>query len=134
MKMQIQTALLAALLMIEPAASAAELKLRIMETTDLHMNFLNYDYYQDKPTDNFGVNRTIPLIKAARAEAVNSMLFDNGDLIQGNPLGDVIARIKGLKPGETHAAFKVMNQMGYDAANLGNHEFNFGLEIGRAHV
>jgi 2',3'-cyclic-nucleotide 2'-phosphodiesterase / 3'-nucleotidase len=113
---------------------AAELKLRIMETTDLHMNFLNYDYYQDKPTDAFGVNRTIPLIKAARAEAANSMLFDNGDLIQGSPLGDVVARIKGLKPGETHAAFKVMNQMGYDAANLGNHEFNFGLDFLRQSI
>ncbi len=134
MKLQFQTTALAAVLVFSVAAQAAELKLRIMETTDLHMNFLNYDYYQDKPTDNFGVNRTIVLIKAARAEAVNSMLFDNGDLIQGNPLGDVIARIKGLKPGETHAAFKVMNQMGYDAANLGNHEFNFGLDFLRQSI
>jgi 2',3'-cyclic-nucleotide 2'-phosphodiesterase / 3'-nucleotidase len=125
----IKSSLLAAGLISVSLLQAAELKLRIMETTDLHMNFLNYDYYQDKPTDAFGVNRTIPLIKAARAEAVNSMLFDNGDLIQGSPLGDVVARIKGLKPGETHAAFKVMNQMGYDAANLGNHEFNFGLDF-----
>ena len=134
MRLQIQTTLLAALLFIGNTANAAELKLRIMETTDLHMNFLNYDYYQDKPTDAFGVNRTIPLIKAARAEATNSMLFDNGDLIQGNPLGDVIARIRGLKPGETHAAFKVMNQLGYDAANLGNHEFNFGLDFLRQSI
>jgi 2',3'-cyclic-nucleotide 2'-phosphodiesterase / 3'-nucleotidase len=129
------TALLSASLFAASfAAQAAELKLRIMETTDLHMNFLNYDYYQDKPTDAFGVNRTIPLIKAARAEATNTLLFDNGDLIQGNPLGDVIARIRGLKPGETHAAFKVMNQLGYDAANLGNHEFNFGLDFLRQSI
>ncbi|TAG24621.1 MAG: bifunctional 2',3'-cyclic-nucleotide 2'-phosphodiesterase/3'-nucleotidase, partial [Burkholderiales bacterium] len=67
-------------------------------------------------------------------EATNSMLFDNGDLIQGNPLGDVIARIRGLKPGEAHAAFKVMNQMVYDAANLGNHEFNFGLDFLRQSI
>jgi 2',3'-cyclic-nucleotide 2'-phosphodiesterase / 3'-nucleotidase len=134
MKTWIKTTLLAAGLISVGLSQAAELKLRIMETTDLHMNFLNYDYYQDKPTDAFGVNRTIPLIKAARAEATNSMLFDNGDLIQGSPLGDVIARIKGLKPGETHAAFKVMNQMGYDAANLGNHEFNFGLDFLRQSI
>jgi 2',3'-cyclic-nucleotide 2'-phosphodiesterase / 3'-nucleotidase len=130
----IKSSLLAAGLISASLLQAAELKLRIMETTDLHMNFLNYDYYQDKPTDAFGVNRTVPLIKAARAEAVNSMLFDNGDLIQGSPLGDVVARIKGLKPGETHAAFKVMNQMGYDAANLGNHEFNFGLDFLRQSI
>jgi 2',3'-cyclic-nucleotide 2'-phosphodiesterase / 3'-nucleotidase len=134
MKHTLGMAWLAASLAATFPAQAVELKLRIMETTDLHMNFLNYGYYQDKPTDAFGVNRTIPLIKAARAEAANSMLFDNGDLIQGNPLGDVIARIRGLKPGETHAAFKVMNQMGYDAANLGNHEFNFGLDFLRQSI
>ena len=126
--------LTASLLSANLVTQAAVLKLRIMETTDLHMNFLNYDYYQDKHTDAFGVNRTIPLIKAARAEATNAMLFDNGDLIQGNPLGDVVARIRGLKPGETHAAYKVMNQMGYDAANLGNHEFNFGLDFLRQSI
>jgi 2',3'-cyclic-nucleotide 2'-phosphodiesterase / 3'-nucleotidase len=110
-------------------ASAAEVRLRIMQTTDIHMNLLNYDYYQDKPTDAFGLARAVSLIKAARAEAPNSLLFDNGDLIQGSPLGDVIARIRGLQPGQTHAAFKVMNQLNYDAANLGNHEFNFGLDF-----
>ncbi|MBS7807042.1 bifunctional 2',3'-cyclic-nucleotide 2'-phosphodiesterase/3'-nucleotidase [Variovorax sp. PCZ-1] len=134
MNIKLSISIAATLLAFSAYSNAAELKLRIMETTDLHMNFLNYDYYQDKPVENFGVNRTIPLIKAARAEAVNSMLFDNGDLIQGNPLGDVIARIRGLKPGETHAAFKVMNQLGYDAANLGNHEFNFGLDFLRQSI
>jgi 2',3'-cyclic-nucleotide 2'-phosphodiesterase/3'-nucleotidase len=72
-----------------------------------------------------GAHRT--LIKAARAEAKNSLLFDNGDLLQGSPLGDYVARIKPLQPGEVHPAYKVMNALGYDAANVGNHEFNYGL-------
>ena len=71
--------------------------------------------------------RSITLIKAARAEVPNSLLFDNGDLLQGNQLGDVVAKIRPLKDGQVHPAYKVMNQLGYDAANLGNHEFNFGL-------
>ena len=71
--------------------------------------------------------RSITLIEAARAEVLNSLLFDNGDLLQGNPLGDVVAKIRPLKDGQVHPAYKVMNQLGYDAANLGNHEFNFGL-------
>ena len=108
-------------------ASGAEVRLRIMETTDLHMNLLSYDYYQDKATDQYGLDRAITLIKAARAEAPNSLLFDNGDLLQGNPLGDYVAKIKPLQDGEVHPAYKVMNQLGYDAGNLGNHEFNFGL-------
>ena len=110
-------------------AYAAEIQLRIMETTDVHMNLLNYDYYQDKKTDAFGLAKSITLLKAARAEAANSLLFDNGDLIQGNPLGDMVAKIKPFKAGDVHPAYKVMNQLGYDAGNLGNHEFNFGLDF-----
>ncbi len=109
-------------------AGAAEVRLRILETTDIHMNLLAYDYYQDKPTDQYGLARTITLIKAARAEVSNSVLFDNGDLLQGNPLGDYVAKIKPLKDGELHPAYRVMNQLGYDAANIGNHEFNYGLD------
>ena len=117
------------LLMWGSAGQAAELRLRIMETTDLHMNLLSYDYYQDKATDQYGLDRTLSLIKAARAEAPNSMLFDNGDLLQGNPMGDYVAKVKPLKDGEVHPAYRVMNQMGYDAANIGNHEFNYGLDF-----
>lgn len=106
---------------------AAEVKLRILETTDLHMNLLAYDYYQDVATDQYGLARTVTLIKAARAEAPNSLLIDNGDLLQGTPLGDVVAKVSPLKDGEVHPAYKVMNKLGYDAANLGNHDFNYGL-------
>jgi 2',3'-cyclic-nucleotide 2'-phosphodiesterase/3'-nucleotidase len=112
---------------VGPIAAAAEVRLRILETTDLHMHLLSYDYYQDKSTDQYGLSRTLSLIKAARAEAPNSLLFDNGDLLQGNPLGDYVAKVRPLKDGDTHPAYKVMNQMGYDAANIGNHEFNYGL-------
>ena len=111
-----------------------ELKLRIMETTDVHMNMLSYDYYQDKPTDQYGLSRTVALIRAARAESMNSMLFDNGDLLQGSPMGDVVAKVRPLKDGQVHPAFKVMNQLAYDAANLGNHEFNFGLPFLRRSI
>lgn len=106
---------------------AAEMQLRIMQTTDIHMNLLNYDYYQDTETDAFGLAKTATLIKAARAESVNSLLFDNGDLLQGSPLGDYVAKVRPFKKGSVHPAYKVMNQMAYDAANIGNHEFNFGL-------
>jgi 2',3'-cyclic-nucleotide 2'-phosphodiesterase / 3'-nucleotidase len=121
---------LAALLILAllgPAAWAQTLKLRILETTDVHMNLLGYDYYQDKPVEDFGLDRTATLIRAARAEQRNTLLFDNGDLLQGSPLGDTVAGIKPLKPGEVHPAYKVLNALKYDAGNIGNHEFNFGL-------
>ena len=122
-----RTALALAFATAGTAAQSAEVKLRILETTDLHMNLLSYDYYQDVATDQYGLARTITLIKAARAEAPNSLLFDNGDLLQGNPLGDLVAKIAPLKDGQVHPAYKVMNALKYDAANIGNHDFNYGL-------
>lgn len=111
------------------AADAAKVKLRIMETTDIHDNLINYDYYSDKATDQYGLAKTATLIKKAREEAKNSLLFDNGDLIQGNPMGDYVAKIDPLKKGETHPVYKAMNLLNYDAGNIGNHEFNYGLDF-----
>ncbi|SFF13535.1 2',3'-cyclic-nucleotide 2'-phosphodiesterase / 3'-nucleotidase [Paenibacillus algorifonticola] len=109
--------------------NSSTVKLRIMETTDLHVNMVNYDYFADKPTDEYGFAKTATLIKQAREAATNSLLFDNGDLIQGNPLGDYTAVIDPLKQGETHPVYKAMNLLDYDAGNLGNHEFNYGLDF-----
>ena len=108
-------------------AHAQQLKLRILETTDVHMSLMAWDYYQDKAVEDYGLERTATLIKAARGEVKNALLFENGDLLQGNPLGDYIAKIKPLQPGQVHPAYKVMNALGYDAGNIGNHEFNYGL-------
>jgi 2',3'-cyclic-nucleotide 2'-phosphodiesterase/3'-nucleotidase len=121
---------LALVLGLVPALAAAQqLKLRLLGTTDIHVHLLDYDYYQDKTSEEFGLARTATLIKAARNEAKNTLLFDNGDLLQGNPLGDVMARGQPLQPGQVHPAYKVMNALGYDAANIGNHEFNYGLDF-----
>ena len=103
--------------------------LRILGTTDIHTNLYNYDYYKDADTQEFGLAKTATLIKEARAEAKNTLLFDNGDLIQGNPLGDYKARVDKLEEGELHPVFQAMKELDYDAATLGNHEFNYGLEF-----
>ncbi|WP_128894915.1 bifunctional 2',3'-cyclic-nucleotide 2'-phosphodiesterase/3'-nucleotidase [Longirhabdus pacifica] len=129
----IVSSLLALSLTTAPISFAAEedatLNLRIMETTDIHVNVLNYDYYKDEATDEYGLVKTATLIKQARAEVNNSMLFDNGDLIQGNPMGDYVAKVDTLEQGEIHPVYKAMNELGYDAGNIGNHEFNYGLEF-----
>lgn len=109
-------------------AQANQAHLRIIETTDLHVAVLAYDYYADAPNDTMGLARTASLIEAIRAEAGNSMLVDNGDIIQGNPMGDYIAYEKGLD-GNVHPIIAAMNTLGYEAATLGNHEFNYGLEF-----
>ncbi len=110
-------------------AQANQAHLRIMETTDIHVNVLPYDYYADKPNDTMGLSRTASLIEAVRKEAANSMLVDNGDLLQGNPMGDFIAYERGMKEGDVHPVMKGMNLLGYDVSTLGNHEFNYGLSF-----
>lgn len=114
---------------VEASASKSTVKLRIMETTDIHTNLVNYDYYKDTETFEYGFALTASLIKQARAEVKNTILIDNGDLIQGNSLGDYVAKIKPLKAGETHPVYKAMNLLQYDAGNIGNHEFNYGLDF-----
>lgn len=114
----------------QPAKAAApRLKLRVLETTDLHVNVVPYDYFRDGPDDTVGLAKTASLIKAAQAEARNSLLFDNGDFLQGSALGDYIAYKKGLKAGETHPMIAAMNTLPYVCGTLGNHEFNYGLEF-----
>ncbi|AUO67337.1 2',3'-cyclic-nucleotide 2'-phosphodiesterase [Citrobacter freundii complex sp. CFNIH2] len=113
--------------LIAASVNAATVELRIMETTDLHGNMMDFDYYKDTATEKFGLVRTASLINAARDEAKNSVLVDNGDLIQGSPLGDYMAA-KGLKEGDIHPVYKALNTLDYAVGNLGNHEFNYGLE------
>lgn len=111
-----------------PAETNEVIKLRIVETTDIHTNLMDYDYYKDKPSQKIGLARTATLVKEARGEVINSVLVDNGDLLQGSPMGDYMAD-KGLEEGEVHPAYKAMNQLSYDAGNIGNHEFNYGLDF-----
>ncbi|HDT3136778.1 bifunctional 2',3'-cyclic-nucleotide 2'-phosphodiesterase/3'-nucleotidase [Enterobacter sp. Y17] len=113
--------------LIAASVQAATVDLRILETTDLHSNMMDFDYYKDTPTEKFGLVRTASLIDAARGEVKNSVLVDNGDLIQGSPLGDYMAT-RGLKKGEVHPVYKAVNTLDYTVGNLGNHEFNYGLK------
>ena len=119
-------AILGGLLTLAGPATADTIKLRILETTDIHTNVMDYDYYKDAPTEKTAM-RTATLVEKARGEVTNSVLVDNGDL-QGSPMGDYTAA-KGIKHGEVHPVYKVMNQLDYDVGNIGNHEFNYGLDF-----
>lgn len=110
-------------------AAAGQAHLRLMETTDLHVHVFPYDYYADKPRDTVGLARTASIIADIRAEATNALLLDNGDFLQGNPMGDYVAYERGMKEGDMHPVIAAMNTVGFDASTLGNHEFNYGLDF-----
>ncbi len=101
--------------------------LRVLQTTDLHMQLMPFDYTAGRPAPGTGLATAAALIARLRATAANSLLFDTGDLLQGTALGDYIALERGLAPGQTHPAIAAMNTLGYDAITPGNHDFDFGL-------
>ncbi|MEZ9302178.1 2,' 3'-cyclic nucleotide 2'-phosphodiesterase [Vibrio breoganii] len=113
--------------------SRVSMDLRLMETTDLHGNMMPFDYFANKYEPSYGFARTALIINEARSEVNNSMLFDNGDLIQGSPMADYIAnqfaQDEDYLKSNPHPVYKAMNLMDYDAANIGNHEFNYGLDF-----
>ena len=107
-------------------------KLRFLETTDLHTNITNYDYFQDKVDNTIGLTKVATLINEHRTTAgeTNTFLFDNGDTIQGTPFGDYVRESQaGKNEAFEHPMYKAMAALNYDAVTLGNHEFNFGLEF-----
>ncbi|SHL38038.1 2',3'-cyclic-nucleotide 2'-phosphodiesterase / 3'-nucleotidase [Roseovarius marisflavi] len=111
-----------------PNATSA-VALRVLATTDVHGHILPFDYFTNTPDRPYGLARLATLIARARAEVDDGacVLFDNGDFLQGTPISDLTPQ-----PGQgwqgPHPVLLAMNQLGYDAASLGNHEFNFGLD------
>ncbi|WP_168769185.1 bifunctional 2',3'-cyclic-nucleotide 2'-phosphodiesterase/3'-nucleotidase [Yoonia maricola] len=98
----------------------------MLETTDLHMQLLDYDYFSDQTDTSIGLIGLADHITALRNEdGVTSLLCDNGDLLQGNPLADHIAAH--ARPDEIHPTIAALNTLQYDAMTLGNHEFDYGL-------
>ncbi len=101
---------------------------RILASTDLHTNLVNYDYYQDKDSQNLGLAKTAIKLKEAIKENPNVIIVDNGDTIQGTPLGTYKAIVDPVEKGENHPMYEALEALNYDAVTLGNHEFNYGLE------
>jgi 2',3'-cyclic-nucleotide 2'-phosphodiesterase/3'-nucleotidase len=69
------------------------------------------------------------LIHGIRDESTNSLLIDNGDFLQANPVGDYIAYERSMAEGDMHPVIQAMNTLGFNASTLGNHEFNYRLDF-----
>jgi 2',3'-cyclic-nucleotide 2'-phosphodiesterase (5'-nucleotidase family) len=105
--------------------SNAPIDIVIAATTDVHGYLRGWDYYANRPDTLRGLTRAATIIDSLRRSSVSSpVLVDAGDLLQGNPLTFVAARVDTTMP---HPVMLAMNAMQYDAAVVGNHEFNYGL-------
>lgn len=110
----------------------------VMGTTDLHGNVFNWDYFtdaefDDKAHNDVGLAKISTLVRGVRKEKGrrNTLLIDAGDTIQGTQLAYYYARVEPITKahGPVHPMALAMNAMGYDAAALGNHEFNYGIPV-----
>jgi 2',3'-cyclic-nucleotide 2'-phosphodiesterase/3'-nucleotidase len=111
-------------------------RVTVMGTTDLHGNVFNWDYfknaeYTDKDLNDVGLAKISTLVEAIRDERgrPHTLLIDAGDTIQGTPLAYYYAKIDPITEGSVHPMAEAMNMIGYDAAALGNHEFNYGIPL-----
>lgn len=110
----------------------------VMGTTDLHGNVFNWDYFTDKEFDDkaqndVGLAKISTLVNQIREDRGrrNTLLIDAGDTIQGTQLSYYYAKIDPItaRRGPVHPMAQAMNKIGYDAAALGNHEFNYGIPV-----
>ena len=103
-----------------------EVHLTILGTTDIHGNIYNWSY-EDAEEDDRGLAKVATIVNEVREENPNTLLIDNGDTIQGTILTDDIYNTE--LADEPHPMMDVMNFMEYDTMTLGNHEFNFGVDL-----
>ena len=106
-------------------AQEREVKLKIVETSDIHGNYYPYDFIHRKEAAGSLARVHAFVQKKREIYKDNLILLDNGDILQGQPTAyyynyiDTVTR---------HLAAEMMNFMGYDAGNMGNHD----VETGRA--
>jgi 2',3'-cyclic-nucleotide 2'-phosphodiesterase (5'-nucleotidase family) len=106
-------------------STAKRVHVVILGTTDLHGNLFPIDYYTNKP-DNRGLAKIATLVRQVRKENKNVVLIDSGDTIQGTPL-EYYHNKKNNQP--TDPMMLAMSALDYDAMAVGNHEYNFGLQV-----
>ena len=96
-------------------------QLVIIHTNDTHSTIfpLNENIDNKDIAGRGGFLRRVNMVKEQREQHPNLLLIDSGDFSQGSGYYT-------LFKGEVE--IKLMNQMGYDAATIGNHEFDFGLD------
>ncbi len=107
-------------------SDGARVALRIMATSDVHATLLDYDYSKDSATELGSLARAASVIAAAREELPATLVFDNGDFLEGAAIADPYEGGAGV--GADNPVVTAMNALSYDAIGLGNHEFNMPAE------
>ena len=110
--------LLSLFLLLALVIFGKEVKIVLLETSDIHGRLFSYDYAVDEQKKDNGLTRVSTILKEQRKENKNVIVIDNGDLLQDNS-----AELFNAEP--VHPLMRTLNDMKYDIFVLGNHEFNF---------
>ena len=107
--------------------SARQVKFKIVETSDVHGNFFPYDFI-NKKEGNGSLARVYTLIQEEKQKpgGENLLLFDNGDILQGQPTAYYYNFIDTVSP---HVGAEMLRFMGYDVTTLGNHDIETGHAV-----
>lgn len=101
------------------AKGDGQIRLVILSTNDVHSRIEPFPDNDKKFAERAGFARRAEIIKEIREQEQNVLLFDAGDIFQGTPYFNMFG-------GELE--FKLMSEMGYSAATMGNHDFDNGME------
>ncbi|WP_270528046.1 bifunctional metallophosphatase/5'-nucleotidase [Mitsuokella jalaludinii] len=129
-KRSLKVMVLAALTAALSAGTAFAGDLTVFSTSDVHGSVIGWNYFTAKPAD-VGLAKISTIINEARAQKGKDdaiLCIDGGDILQGTPLDTYMVQHPSEWKAGQHPMFAAFNKIGYDAIELGNHEFNFGLD------
>lgn len=111
---------------LSSTAQEREVKLKIVQTSDVHGNYYPYNFITQK--DWAGSLARVHAFVQKKREIYkdNLILLDNGDILQGQPTAYYYNYIDTVSP---HLCAEMMNYMGYDAGNMGNHDVETGRRV-----
>jgi 5'-nucleotidase len=120
---------LAAGVPVSAFADSRNIEVTILHTNDVHSRIDPFPMDGGRNAGKGGAAKRASLIASIRSQKPNVLLFDSGDIFQGTPYFNVF---------EGGPEMEIMSMMGYDAATMGNHDFDLGVEgfnkqLGKAH-
>lgn len=108
------------------SAQEREVKLKIVQTSDIHGNYYPYNFITQKDWAG-SLARVYALVQKERETYKdNLILLDNGDILQGQPSAYYYNYIDTVAP---HVCAEMLNFMGYDAGTMGNHDIETGRPV-----
>ena len=108
------------------AQTQKTVRLKVIETSDVHGHFFPYDFMEKKPLKGTLSRASTYINRQRQAYGDRLLLIDNGDILQGQPC---VYWSNYVMPDDENLAAQVINYMKYDAETVGNHDVEPGHKV-----